>query len=68
MGIWKVAFTTLSPHEAELVRGMLGSNGIDVVIMNGNSSPYPQMGEIELHVAQDDVVRAMYLVRKHQEE
>lgn len=68
MGVWKVAFTTLSSQEAEVVRGMLESNGITVVIMNGNSSPYPQMGEIELHVAQDDVVRAMYLARKHQEE
>lgn len=68
MGNWKVAYITPSPHEAELVRGMLEANGIDVVVMVGNSTPYPQMGETELHVAQDDLVRAMYLVRKHQEE
>lgn len=68
MGVWKVAHSTPSPHEAELVRGMLEANGIQVVIMNGHSTPYPQMGETELHVAQDDVVRALHLVRKHQQE
>lgn len=67
MGTWKVVFTTGSPHEAELVRGMLEAHDIQVVIMDQRASPYPQVGESELHVPQDDVVRALYLVRKHRE-
>lgn len=67
MGTWKVVFTTASPHEAELVRGMLEAHDIQVVIMDQRVSPYPQVGESELHVSQDDVVRALYLVRKHRD-
>ena len=50
-----------------MVRAMLEAHDINVVVMDQRSSPYPQVGETELHVAQDDVVRAIYLVRKQSE-
>lgn len=64
---WKPVFSTGSSHEAEMVRLMLEAHDINVVVMDQRSSPYPQVGETELHVAQDDVVRALYLVRKQSE-
>jgi type III secretory pathway lipoprotein EscJ len=67
MGTWKVIFSTVSPHEAEVVRSMLEAHDIHAVVMDQRSSPYPHVGETELQVPQDDVMRALYLVRKHRE-
>lgn len=67
MGTWMVVFSSGSPQQAEMVRAMLEAHGIHAVVMDQRSSPYPLVGETELHVPQDDVMRALYLVRKHNE-
>lgn len=64
---WTIVFSTTSPHEAELVRGSLEAHGLDAVVMDQRPSPYPTLGEIHVYVATDDVMRALYLVRKHRE-
>lgn len=64
---WRAVFSSPSPHEAELVRSMLEVHDIHAVIMDRRASPYPQVGESEVLVPQDDVVRALYLVRKHRD-
>jgi hypothetical protein len=66
MADWTRVFSSTSQQEAELVRGVLETNGIQAVVMDGRPSPYPQLGEIEVYVVRDDVMRALYLVRKHQ--
>lgn len=68
MRTWKAVFCSGSQHEAEVVRAMLEAHEINVVLVDQHSTPYPQMGETELRVAPDDVVRALYLVRKQNEE
>ncbi len=64
MGNWTLILSTGSSHEAELVRGLLEVHGIPVVLIDHRSTPYPPLGESRLYVDRDDVVRALYIVRK----
>jgi hypothetical protein len=66
MADWTHVFSSTSPQEAELVRGLLEANGIQAVVLDRRPSPYPQLGETEVYVVRDDVMRALYLVRKQQ--
>jgi hypothetical protein len=63
---WAAIFRSVSRPEAEIVRGLLKANGIPSVLVDSRSSAYPHLGECEVHVVRNDVVRALYLVRKHE--
>ncbi|MBP6312255.1 MAG: DUF2007 domain-containing protein [Flavobacteriales bacterium] len=68
MNNWAVAFTTGSPHEAEIVKGLLESHGFNAVVMdNGSSSAYPQLGlgDITVLVEREHLLRAMYILQKN---
>jgi hypothetical protein len=67
MGNWTLIYSTGSRQEAEIVRGLLEVHGIAVVVMDQRSSPYPPLGEARVYVDRDDVVRALYIVRKDRE-
>lgn len=67
MGNWTHILSTGSRHEAELVRGLLEVHGIPVVLMDQRSTPYPPIGESQIYVDRDNVVRALYIVRKERE-
>ena len=67
MGNWTLILSTGSPHEAEIIRGLLEEHGIQVVMMDHRSTPYPPLSETRLYVDRDDVVRALYIVRKDHE-
>ena len=60
---WTVILHARDRQEAELVRGRLEVNGIDVMLVDQGSSVYPMMGNIELHVDRDDVLRTLHLLR-----
>lgn len=68
MGTWTLVFSTPSVQEAEIVKGLLEEHDIRAVLMDQRSSPYPHMGEARVYVQRDDVLQAIYLVRKHQDE
>ena len=67
MGTWTLVFSSSSPHEAEIVRGLLDEHDIHAVVMDQRSSSYPVMGETGVYVKQEDVLKALYLVREHPE-
>lgn len=64
---WTVVFSTVSRHEAEIVKGLLENHDIQAVVMDVGPSAYPPLGETQVYVERDHVVRALYLVRKHRE-
>lgn len=68
MGDWKAIYSASGPQEAQLVKGLLEAHGIAAVVLDQVASPYPPMGEAVVLVRPEDVVRALYLVRKHQQE
>ncbi len=50
-----------------MVRGLLEEHDIRAVVMDQGSSAYPPLGGSAVYVGQDDVMRALYLVRKEPE-
>ncbi|HMC97592.1 MAG TPA: DUF2007 domain-containing protein [Flavobacteriales bacterium] len=67
MGNWTLVFRAGSSQEAEIVRGLLEEHDIRAVVMDQGSSAYPPLGESAVYVDRDDVLRALYLVRKEPE-
>jgi type III secretory pathway lipoprotein EscJ len=67
MGNWTLILSTGSPQEAQIVKGLLETHGIAAVVMDQRSSTYPPLGEAGVYVERDDVVRALYIVRKDRE-
>ena len=65
---WSLVLSTGSPHEAELVKGLLENHGISAVVMDEGSSAYPHLGEKRIYVDQDELVRAKHLVSKHRDQ
>lgn len=63
MANWTLIHTARDRQEAELLRGLLESNDIQAIITDQRSSVYPMMGNIELLVDRDDVLRALHVMR-----
>ncbi|MDR0363660.1 MAG: DUF2007 domain-containing protein [Bacteroidales bacterium] len=53
-------------YEAELVVGLLAENGIEAAIVNKRDSEF-LIGEVEVHVAEEDVERAKEILAKRGE-
>jgi len=55
---WSVVFVTCDTMEAEIIRDLLESGGIQVVLRSSKVSPYPvnvgKMGEIKILVRDED--------------
>ncbi len=47
---WEKVLTTPLPHRAELAKAFLFEHGINAVVVNKQSSPYPPFGNAEVHV------------------
>jgi hypothetical protein len=47
---WFLLHITRNPSEANILKGMLEENNIEVVVMNKLDSSYQAFGEIELYV------------------
>ncbi len=60
---WRKVYSSSFEHKAEIVQAVLKDNGITSVIMNKKDSAY-LVGEIELYVHADDVLRANQVINK----
>lgn len=60
-----------SPWEAELVKGLLESNGIDSILKDGNMAaiaPYYDGQEVTIFVDQNDYEGAMEIIRAREKD
>lgn len=55
------------PHEAQLVKDKLESEGISVLILNQQDSMYKAFGTIELYVPNEDAEKARAIVEDFRE-
>lgn len=58
---WETIYSTNQLYEAEMVKNMMGDNGIECVILNKQDSTY-RFGEIEVCVPTEGVLRAKQLI------
>lgn len=70
MGDLAVVFRTRSPIEADVVRGLLESHGVEAMISSDLSrTPFPfSVSELQVRVAADDAAHAMRVIESHRDE
>lgn len=61
---WCKVYSTPNNVQAEILHGMLESNGIACTLVNRQDSNYIFLGEVELHVPADRVKEASDLIRE----
>ena len=59
-------YSTGQPYTAELVRQKLVDNNIGAFLVNKQGSTY-KIGEVELYVNRDDVIRAKMLIKEFED-
>lgn len=62
MGKWQKVFATEIVHRAEIVKAVLEENGISPVIINKKDQAY-QIGHYEIHVAPEDVLKSIKIIK-----
>lgn len=61
---WSLIFSTDKPFQAETIKQMLSSNGIEAVVLNKRDSSYPSIGEAEVYVTPEDEPQAKKLIEE----
>ncbi len=61
---WSLIFTTNVAFQAEIVKQMLESNGIETVVIDKQDSSYPSIGEAEVYVSPGSEAKAKQLIEK----
>ncbi|MBN8821426.1 MULTISPECIES: DUF2007 domain-containing protein [unclassified Spirosoma] len=63
---WESIYATVLPHRAELAKALLVEHDIPAVIINKQSSSYPNIGwgkgEVEVHVPAKDAILAKVIL------
>jgi hypothetical protein len=69
---WTVAYVTYDSIEAEMIKDLLESGGIDSVIRSDKVSPYPvnvgKMGEVKIFVRETDKDEAVEMIERFREQ
>ncbi len=65
MDDWKKVYSTFYEHKAGIVKAVLEDKDIKSVIVNKKDSAY-LFGEIEVHVNQNDVLKAKNIITKEE--
>ena len=60
---WKKAYSDSLLYRIEIAKAVLADNNIDSVVVNKQDSAY-LFGEIELYVPQDELLRAINIIKK----
>ena len=63
---WINIFTTNQAYLAEMIKDVLADNDIQAVVMNKQDSAYITIGDIEIYVKAENVIRAKFLINKLQ--
>lgn len=61
---WVPVFRSNSPIQAEIVKQMLESNGIEAVMLNQNDSSYPTIGTAEVYVTKENEDKSIKLIQE----
>ncbi|MEI8047325.1 MAG: DUF2007 domain-containing protein [Bacteroidota bacterium] len=60
---WESVYSTNQSYDAEMIKTMMADNDIECVIMNKQDSTYG-IGEIELYVLAEDIIKAKQLIQE----
>jgi hypothetical protein len=58
---WTLIYSSSNPVQVEIIKGALGENEIECIIINKKDSVY-LFGEVELYVRAEDALMAQHLI------
>lgn len=61
---WNIVFTTTQAYQASIVKDFLEDHDMDVVVVNKQDSFYVTIGEIEVYVKAENIIRAKHLIKE----
>lgn len=64
MSDWACVFSTSLLYQAHLIQDLLAENEIEAVILNKQDSAYINIGDIEVLVNTNHVIRAKHIIKK----
>lgn len=59
---WVIVHSSMNLQKMELLRHILSENQINAVVLNRQDSIYPVIGEIDIYVKREDVIRAKKII------
>lgn len=59
---WQIVFSTKRTYEAEMVRGLLETAGLEPVVMNTQDSSY-LFGDVEVYVSPEQAEQAEAIIK-----
>ncbi len=62
---WEKVYSSSFEHKVGIVKAVLKDNDIEAVVLNKKDSFY-LIGEIELHVKAEDVIKALSIIDKEE--
>lgn len=62
MSKWQKVFSAFESYKAEIVKDVLESNGLNPVIINKKDSSYASIGQIEVHVVAEEVIKSLNII------
>ena len=63
-GDWACVYVSTYPHLVELAKILLEHEGIESVIKNNQDISYVSIGEIELYVLREDLIKAKFILEQ----
>ncbi len=61
---WVKAYESMQEYLAEIARSVLSDNNIESVIINKKDSVFNSLGNIEVYVNRDNLIRAKQILQK----
>ncbi len=64
---WVKVYSNTNPNLTQIIKSVLEDHDIEVVLINKMDSMHKHLlnGNIELHVKQEDVINAKYIISKN---
>jgi hypothetical protein len=61
---WEMVFSSTKLYRVEMAKSLLEEEGIPSVIVNKQDSAYITIGEIELYVNREDILKGKYIINQ----
>ena len=61
---WEMVFSSIELYRVEMLRSLMEEEGITSVIVNKQSSAYIMIGDIELYVKREDILKSKLIINQ----
>lgn len=61
---WEEVYMTVHEYKATIAKNLLENEGIKAVVLNQHDTAYQAFGEFSVHVAKENVAKALELLKK----